>query len=105
MQKGFILPLGPVFGGIRQDGSFGVQAPETFDGPDAVNVHQIQIENTGGGQTVGEQRLGFIHSEAVDHPVLLRIQTRPNRFGKVWVGRQNQNGFHHASNTMMAMPD
>ena len=97
VQKSLLLPFGLAVGGVGDDGGFGVAAAKAFDDPDAFDAHQIHVENAGGGQSMREQRLGFIHTEAMNDPVLLRIQTRANRFGEIWMRRQNQNGFHRTS--------
>src|SRR5271170_8346650 len=44
-----------------------------------------------------EQRLGFINRQAMDDAISRRIQTCANRFGKVGMVGQNQNGFHRAT--------
>src|SRR5208283_4763624 len=96
-QKSLLLPLGLVVGRVSDDDRFGVTAAEAFDDPDAFDAHQIHVENAGVGKSMHEQRLGFINAEAMNDPALLRIQTRANCFGEIWMRRQYQNGFHRTS--------
>jgi hypothetical protein len=43
-----------------------------------------------------EQRFSLIQAGSMDDPVLLRIQTRADRFSQLRVGRQDEKSFHRA---------
>ena len=43
---------------------------------------------------MGQQRLGFLYVGAMDDAILLRVQTRANRFGEIRMSGQNQKRFH-----------
>jgi hypothetical protein len=72
-------------------------AAEAFDDPNSFDPHQVHVENARARQAMRQKRFGFIYIEAMNDPVLIRVQTRTNGFGEVWVRRQNQNGFHRTS--------
>ena len=97
MQKGFFFPLGLVVGGVSDDGGFGVTPAKAFDDPNSFDAHQVHVDNTRARQAMRQKRFGFIYIEAMNDPVLLRVQTRANGFGEIWMRRQNQNGFHRTS--------
>ena len=87
VQKGFFLPFGLVVGGISDDGGFGGMAAKAFDDPNAFDSHQVHVENARARQVMFQQGFGFIHIEAVNDPVLLRLQTRANGIGEVRMSR------------------
>ena len=98
VQEGFLLPFGLAVGGVGDDGEFGGAAAQAFNDPDAFDAHQVNVQNARAGQSVREQRFGFLDTEAVDNAVLLRIQTRANCFREIRMSGQNQNGFHQFLN-------
>ena len=65
-----------------------------FNGPNALNAEQFKIENARAGQAMCQQRLGFLRVGAMDDAILLRAQTRANRFGEIRMSGQNQKRFH-----------
>ena len=87
VQKGLFFPLGLVVGGVGDDGFFGGMTTETFDDPNSFNSHQVHVEDACARQAMLQKRFSFIHIKAMNDPVLLRIQTRANGFGEVWMSR------------------
>ena len=50
------------------------------------------------------ERFGFVNPEAVDHTVLLRIQTGTDCFREIRMSGQNQNGFHQFLHRDQTLP-
>ena len=97
-QKSFLLPFGLAGGGVGDDGAFGVAPAKPFDDPDALDAHQVDVQNAGADQPVDQQRFGLPPrrgGERRDIPP----DSEPSRtiFGEIWMRRQNQNGFHRSS--------
>jgi hypothetical protein len=93
-----------LFADAGDDGQSGGAAAQPFDDPDALGAHQVNVENARGGETVREQRFGFINPEAVDDTVLLRIQTGADCFREIRMSGQNQNGFHQFLHRDQTLP-
>ncbi len=93
VQKGFFFPGRFAGGSINDDRRFGIVAAEAVNGPDDFHVHQIRVQNARRDQAMREQRLGFVHGQAVDDAILRGIQTRANRFGEIRMIGQNQEWF------------
>ena len=96
-QKSFFFPVGLRRFGIGDDGRFGVAPAQAFDDPDAFHAHQIGVQDARADQAMNEQRFAFVHIQAVNDPILLGIQSRADRFGKIRMRGQNQNGFHYVA--------
>ena len=98
-QEDFFLPFRLTAGGVSDDRQIGCAAAQPFDGPDALDAQQVNVENTSGGETMREQRFGFLNPKAVDDAVLPRIQTGTNGFREIRMSGQHQNGFHQFLNS------
>jgi hypothetical protein len=62
-------------------------AAEAFDDPNAFDPHQVHVEQARVSQGMLQKRLGLVHIEAVNDPVMVRLQTRANGIGEVWMRR------------------
>ncbi len=87
VQKGLFFPLGLVVGGVSDDGFFGGMAAEAFDDPNTFDPHQVHVENARARQVMLQKGFGFIHIEAMNDPVLLRVETRANDVGEIRMRR------------------
>jgi hypothetical protein len=77
MKIRFLFPL-PLFGGRENDdGNFWRATSELFDGPNLLDAGQFDIDDAGAGETVSQERFGFVNAGPVDDTVLFRIQPRP----------------------------
>src|SRR5664279_6174844 len=94
VQEGFFLPFRLAAGGVGDDGQSRSAAAQPFDDPDALDAHQVNVENACGGETVREQWFSFLNPKTVDNTVLLRSQTGTDGFREIRMSGQNQNGFH-----------
>ena len=54
--------------------ALGDAATQLFDGPDALHVRQFHIDNAGIEHSVTQQRLSFLGVQAMNDPILLRIE-------------------------------
>ena len=97
VQVGFLFPFGFLAGGVGDDRAFGVVPAKFFNDPNTLHADQLEIEDAGAGQAMHQQRLGFLDVGAMDDAILLRVQTRANRFGEIRMSGQNQKGFHRAA--------
>jgi len=96
VQESLLLPFGLIIGAVGDDGTFAVAPAKPFDDPNSLDPDEINIQNAGPDQPMGQQRFGFLHADAMNNAIFLRVQTRLNHFGEVWMRRQHQNGFHCA---------
>ena len=97
VQVGFLFPFGLLGGGVGDDRALGIVPAKFFNGPNALHAEQFKIENARAGQAMRQQRLGFLCVGAMDNAILLRAQTRANRFGEIRMGGQNQKRFHRVA--------
>src|SRR5208282_389334 len=94
VQVRFLFPFGFLGGGVGDDRAIGVVPAKFFNCPNALNAEQFEIQNARAGQAMCQQRLGFLRVGAMDDAILLRAQTRANRFGEIRMSGQNQKRFH-----------
>jgi hypothetical protein len=78
LRVGFLFPFPLASASVDEHRALGSTAPKFFQKPGSLHATQVDIQENGVGEPVGQKRFGLFDIGAMDDAIVLRIQCCAN---------------------------